>query len=104
MWNQYDRTVAGRDRTSNNVEEAHRKIFTELGVSYPIIWKFIDGLKKIQKSRDVYYEQLIAGHAPRQKLLKYVKADERILHIVQLFHEKEPLEYFYGLVHNHKMH
>ena len=49
-WNQYDRTVAGRDRTSNHAEAAHRKMFTELGVSHLIIWKFIDGLKKIKKA------------------------------------------------------
>ena len=80
-------------------------MYTELGVSHPIIWKFNDGLKKIKKGRDVYYEQLVAGHAPRQKLLKkYVKADERIFHIVRLFHEKEPLEYLHGLAYNHEMH
>ena len=104
MWNQYDRTIAGSDRTNNHAEAAHRKIYAELGVNHPIIWKFIDGLRKIQKSRDVYYEQLVAGHAPRQKLLKYVKADERILNIVRLFHEKEPLEYLRGLAHTHEMH
>ena len=32
MWNQYDRTVAGRDRTNNHAEAAHRKMHTELGV------------------------------------------------------------------------
>ena len=104
MWNQYNRTVAGKDRTNNHAEAAHRKMSTELGVSHPIIWKCIDGLKKIPKTRDVYYEQLVAGHAPRQKLLKYLKVDERILNIVQLFYRKEPLEYLLGLAHNHEMH
>ena len=35
---------------------------------------------------------------------KYVKADERISHIVRPLHEKEPLEYLRGLAHNHEMH
>ena len=65
MWNQYDLTIAGRNRTNNHAEAAHRKILTELRVSYPIICKFIDGLKKIPKDRDMYYKQLVAGHAPR---------------------------------------
>ena len=56
MWNQSDRTVVGRDRTNNHAEAAHRKMHTELRVSHPIIWKFFDGLKKVQKGRDVYYE------------------------------------------------
>ena len=54
MWrNQYNRTFAGRDRTNNHAKAAHRKMHTELGVSHPMIWKFIDVLKKIQKARDV---------------------------------------------------
>ena len=104
MWSQYDRTVSGRDRTNNHAEATHRKIYAELGVSHPILWKFISGLKKIQKGRDVYFEKLVAGHSPNQKLLKYVKTDERILRIVRQFHEKEPLEYLRGLAHNHNMH
>ena len=104
MWNLYERTVAKSDRTNNHAEAAHRKIYAELGVYHPVIWKFIDCLKKIQKSRDVYYEQLVAGHAARQKLLKYVKVDERIFNIVRLFHEKEPLEYLRGLAHNLELH
>ena len=56
MRNQYDRTVAERDRTNNQAEAAHRKMYKELGVSHPIVWKSIDGMKKIQKGRDVYYE------------------------------------------------
>ena len=31
MWNQYDQTVAGRDRTNNHAEAVHRKMYTELG-------------------------------------------------------------------------
>ena len=54
MWNRCNRTVAGRDRTNNHAEAAHRKMYTELGVYYPNTWKFIDGLKKIQKGKDVY--------------------------------------------------
>jgi len=37
------------------------------------------------RRRDAYYEQLIAGKVPNQKLLKYIKRDERILNIVKHF-------------------
>ena len=57
------------------------------------IWKFIDGLKRIQKGRDSYYEQLIVGNALARKCLKYIRIDERILNIVQQFDSWEPLEY-----------
>ena len=33
-----------------------------LGTHYPTILKLIDGLRKVQKDRDVYYKKLRAGH------------------------------------------
>lgn len=104
MWNQYDRTIAGEDRTNNHAEAAHRKIYAELGMNHPVIWKFIDGIRKIQKGRDAYYEQLVAGNPPNQKLLKYIKADERILNIAKQFDSRAPLEYLRGLAHNYELH
>ncbi|KAF2904865.1 hypothetical protein ILUMI_01307 [Ignelater luminosus] len=56
------------DRTSNYAEAAHRRIQTELVVDHPTIWKLIDGLRKMQKGRDSYYEQLVAGNQPSTKL------------------------------------
>ena len=48
----------------------------------PTLWKFIDGLKKVQKGRDLFHEQLVAGHAPPRKLRL---CDERIQRIVQSY-------------------
>ena len=102
MWNLYDRTIREEDRTNNHAEAAHRKIYAELGVHHPVIWKFISCLRKIQRGRDIYYEQLVAGHNPRQKLLKYIRNDARILKIVHSFHYRDPLEYLRGLAHNYE--
>ena len=65
------------------MQKQHTKNVYELGVS---LYMKIYWFEKIQKGRNAYYENLVAGHAPRQKLFKYVKADERIF--VPLFHEK----------------
>jgi hypothetical protein len=46
----------------------------------------------MQKERVAYYEQLVAGNAPKQKLLKYVKADECSLNIAKQFDSQAPLE------------
>ena len=54
MWNQYRRTIAGEDPKSNHVEAANRKIYAELGMNHPIIWKFIHGIRKIQRGYDAY--------------------------------------------------
>ena len=56
-------------------------MYTKLGV-YFIVWKLIDGLKKIQKGRDVLIGCSLCF---KTKTLRYVKVDERILHIARLF-------------------
>jgi len=72
-----------------------------LGSNQPVIWKFTEGIRTVQRGRDADYEQLIAGKTPNQKLLKYIKADERILNIVKQFGSWPPLEYLRGLAHNY---
>jgi len=51
-------TLVDKCSKSNYVEAAHRKVYLE----------FIEGIRKIQRGRDAYYEQLIAEKAPNQKL------------------------------------
>ena len=68
IWNRYQRILNRKDRTNNNAEAAHRRLKYELGTHHPTIWKLIDGLRKVQKGRDVYYEKFLAGHQPPQKL------------------------------------
>ena len=100
IWNIYQRVIDGRNRTNNHAEAAHRRLQLELGMEHPTIWKVIDGLRKIQKGRDIYYEQLVAGNAPPIKLRKYRDADQRILNIVQEYANRPILQYLRGLAHN----
>lgn len=104
MWNLYHRTLNGHDRTNNHAEASNRRLQQELGVTHPTIWKFIDSLRKVQKGRDAYYEQLVAGNPPPLKLKKYREADRRILFLVQNFNEAtNVIEYLRGIGHNYEM-
>uniref|UniRef100_A0A6P7H677 Uncharacterized protein LOC114346678 n=1 Tax=Diabrotica virgifera virgifera TaxID=50390 RepID=A0A6P7H677_DIAVI len=101
MWNLYQRTMNREDRTNNYAEAAHRRLQTELGVDHPTIWKFIDSLRKVQKGRDVHYEQLVVKPLKKKK---YRDADERILRLVRNFNaDGDILEYLRGLAHNYEM-
>ncbi|KAK5648373.1 hypothetical protein RI129_003265 [Pyrocoelia pectoralis] len=103
MWNLYDRTINRNNRTNNNCEAAHRRLQSELGMNHPTIWKFLDGLRKVQKGRDTYHEQLVAGNQPQMKLKKYRDADERILRIVTEYRNRTEVEYLRGIAHNYQM-
>ena len=56
-----------QDRTNNYAEASHRRLQSEPGVQHPNIWRFIDGVRKAQKSRDIDYESMIAGQTPVRK-------------------------------------
>jgi len=103
MWSCYLRTINNECRTNNFAEAAHRKLNREFGADHPSLWKFIDGLRMIQKSVDQLYEQFLRGdqHTPKRK--KYTLADERILEVVNDFKNREILEFVRGIAYNFVM-
>ncbi|KAF0985626.1 hypothetical protein HZS_3781, partial [Henneguya salminicola] len=64
MWSIYERTVNREHRTNNYVKAAHRRLQAEFGMDHPNIWKFIDGIRSVQKERDLVYEQFVRGDRP----------------------------------------
>lgn len=103
VWGVRDRTLAGRDRTNNFAEAFHRSMQLSFGVAHPVIWKFIDGLKKLQKLYDAEYERFVGGHSPPRKRKRYEEADERIMKKVQNYDGTNIMEYLRGLAHNYRM-
>lgn len=102
-WNVYERTLNGEERTNNHAEAAHRRLQRELGMHHPTIWKLIDGLRRVQKGRDTYYEQLLAGQEPPLKLKKYRDADTRIIETVHRYENMDATEYLRSIAHNYQM-
>jgi len=64
--------------------------------------KFIDGLKKVQKGRDLFHENVAAGHPipPSRKLRRYRLCDERIQRIVDNYVNYNMFDYLRGIAHN----
>uniref|UniRef100_A0A5S6QQP3 Uncharacterized protein n=1 Tax=Trichuris muris TaxID=70415 RepID=A0A5S6QQP3_TRIMR len=77
----YDGPVVDSDRTNNFAEAAHRRIRSEFAGDHPTIWRFIDGLRKVQAGRDKEYEDYVRGEQPQPKRQRYIQADRRILAI-----------------------
>lgn len=103
LWSVYERVLNDQERTNNNAEAAHRRLQIELGMDHPTLWKFIDGLKKVQKGCDIRYEQYVRGDAPPHKRLKYIQCDQRIRTIVESYLERNKLEYLRGISQNFLM-
>uniref|UniRef100_A0A5S6Q178 Uncharacterized protein n=1 Tax=Trichuris muris TaxID=70415 RepID=A0A5S6Q178_TRIMR len=79
----YDGPVVGSDRTNSFAEAAHRRIRSEFAGDHPTLWRFIDGLRKVQAGRVKEHEDYVRGEQPQPKRLRYRLADRRILAIVR---------------------
>ncbi|XP_018497106.1 uncharacterized protein LOC108865004 [Galendromus occidentalis] len=100
MWSVLQRTLDGEARTDNYAEAAHRRMQLEFGVSHPTLWKFIDGLRKIQKNRDFQMEQYIGGATAPKKRNTCVEADRKILEAVRDASNSTDEEYLRGVSRN----
>uniref|UniRef100_A0A2D4G6N6 MULE transposase domain-containing protein n=2 Tax=Micrurus corallinus TaxID=54390 RepID=A0A2D4G6N6_MICCO len=103
MWNLFQQAQIAEDRTNNYLEAAYRRLRAQLGICHHTIWKFIDGLRKVQQGRDAFYEQLLSGHSPPLKLKKYRNADQRIAQIVGEYGKRNPIDYLRGIAHNYEI-
>jgi len=92
------------------VEASYQRLRNELTMVHPTIWKFIDGLRKSEKQRDMELEQMVAGYAPPAKKKKYQDADKRIVTILNQFMGNNPnappqsmWEFLQGISHNYQI-
>jgi len=92
----YDLVVTDRARTTNAVEAWHGCIQSLLSEIHPIIWKFINGLRRYQKLKDAEIEGLIVTRIrPAYECL-----NRRIKNIVLDNKNRDIIDYLRGLAHN----
>ena len=96
MWSVYDRTVNGEARTNNFSEAAHKRLQTEFGVHHPNIWRFIDGLKKVQHHKDMLLSRFESGNPSRNTRNRYVRIDEGLAKLVNEFNIYPVVTYLRG--------
>ena len=104
MWNVNNRVQQHLERTNNYAEAAHRRIMAELQTDHPTIWKLITDLKKVQKGRDAFHENLVAGNAAPKKQQRYIQCDARIERLVGNFVNYVNItDFLRDLAHNFEM-
>lgn len=78
----HERVLNNQDRTNNYCEAAHKRMNRELCMEHPTLWKFIEGLKRVQKNRDKLYEEFVRGDEAAKNewfTRKRMNASERLL-------------------------
>ncbi|KAL3685756.1 hypothetical protein R1sor_003778 [Riccia sorocarpa] len=85
LWNQYEGTLSGLPRTNNSLEGWHRRFSTLLASSHPVIWKFVEGIKKEQSMTELKLAQLNAGAKSSKGKKKYIDLNQKILNIVSQY-------------------
>ena len=100
LWNQYDRALEGLDRTNNSVEGWQRGTSATMGISNPIIWKFLESLKKRIKTQNSEIDQLVAGVLPAPRRRRWENLNERIEVAVRMFGGISNEEYLRGITFN----
>ena len=95
------RQTIGIDLTVNDIInkafKSSRQVFID-----STNWRFIDGLKAVQATRDKEYGEFVRGENRSQKCLKYREADDQISSIVE-GGQRTVLEYLRGLAQNFSM-
>lgn len=104
LWNVNERVLNEDDRTNNFSEANNRKLNTVFSVDHPTVFKFIDGLRKMQVGRDAEVERMIRNEQPTPKRRKYVRADDRIIDLLARFeHDDNIIALLRGIAHNSVM-
>ncbi len=57
----------------------------------------------MQTKRDDYYNKVMTGRSPRQKLDKYKRMDARILRVVEDLNDRTAIEFLRAIAHNFEM-
>jgi len=63
----------------------------------------MDGLRRVQKGRDVTYEQYVGGEPGPVKRREYMLVDQRLHTIVNDYNNRDIIEYLCGIAHKFLM-
>jgi len=101
MWNVFDAVAQGWPKTNNNCESFHRAFHALLSTHHPVIWKFIDGLKKQEKLVAMTIAEIQSGCHPGTNQRKRSRLNsDRLLTVVSGYGNEPIIDYVKGIVSN----
>ena len=105
LWNQYDTTVGGFQRTNNLREGWHNRLNLLTGKAHPDLYSFLKRIKKEQQEVDVLLVEVGLGRSVRPaKKKRYANLENRIKGIVDTYEtyrdDNRVLDYLQNLGRN----
>ena len=99
LWNIFHRTQDELPRTNNNIEGWHRRFQSNASAPHPVIWKFLDILKKEQGLTRVEALQTIGGHPPPAQRRRYKDCNQRTIAIVDDYPNRNTIQYLRSIAY-----
>ena len=85
QWNCYDRTLAGQPRTNNVSEGGNNGLRLAMECAKPVIWKWIETIRKVQIKSDFKINQFMCGGSNVSKKKKSeIKRQETMSRLTRL--------------------
>ena len=99
IWNMYGRMNVRLSRTNNSVEGWHNAMKSSFSSLHPSLCKFLKYIQREQAFQEAKLIKWEAGDVPT-RLKESIARDERLLHLVTDYVNRDPLTYLRGISYN----
>ena len=99
IWNMYGRMNLRLSRTNNSVEGWHNAMKSSFSSLHPSLCKFLKYIQREQAFQEAKLIKWEAGDVPT-RLKESIARDERLLHLVTDYVNRDPLTYLRGISYN----
>jgi len=100
----YQETLNGNARTNNYCEGFHKGLSYIIGAQHPTFWRFVEGLRKVQRKQEFTLSQTMAGSQPPPKKRKYKDYESRLKNVVSSYNDQNILDYLLNVASNLRFH
>ena len=100
MWSVYDRVNEDLPRTNNAVEGWHSAFAANAGGHHINFWRFLEVLKREEALASVIFAHVLQGRDPPNPRPVYAALKQRVINLVESFHERPILQYLRGIAYN----
>ena len=95
LWNFYQQTLEGKQKTNNLVEGWHRSLINQFHGKNPSIWKFIEGLMREQSMPELKLNQQLSGQQSRSNSKRKTENRRLLLLVANFYSDFQDTQEFF---------